>query len=68
MKEALTLYRLTLGQPRQEDMMEMMVRRGVLAESVAKLDLSPPKRSWMVSASSEDAGSVIACGTGTLDP
>lgn len=43
MKEALTLYRLTLGQPRQEDMMEMMVRRGVLADSVAKLDLSPPR-------------------------
>ncbi|MEO8527543.1 MAG: helicase-related protein [Pseudolysinimonas sp.] len=45
LKDALTLYRLTLGQPRQQDMMEMMIRRGVDGESVAKLDLSPPKRS-----------------------
>ena len=44
LKDALTLYRLTLGQPRQQDMLEMMVRRGVEAGAVAKLDLSPPRR------------------------
>jgi hypothetical protein len=44
LKDALTLYRLTLGQPRQQDMLEMMVRRGVGARGVAKLDLSPPRR------------------------
>lgn len=44
LKDALTLYRLTLGQPRQQDMLEMMVRRGVEPAAVAKLDLSPPKR------------------------
>lgn len=43
LKDALTLYRLTLGQPRQQDMLEMMVRRGVEAGAVAKLDLSPPR-------------------------
>jgi hypothetical protein len=44
LKDALTMYRLTLGQPRQEDMLEMMVRRGVKPGTVAKLDLSPPRR------------------------
>ncbi len=44
LKDALTLYRLTLGQPRQEDMLEMMLRRGIEPSNVAKLDLSPPKR------------------------
>lgn len=43
LKDALTLYRLTLGQPRQQDMLEMMQRRGVDGVNVAKLDLSPPK-------------------------
>jgi len=44
LKDALTLYRLTLGQPRQQDMLEMMQRRGVNPSTVAKLDLSPPVR------------------------
>jgi len=44
LKDALTLYRLTLGQPRQQDMLEMMQRRGVDGVDVAKLDLSPPRR------------------------
>ncbi|WP_104177577.1 helicase-related protein [Cryobacterium sp. Y50] len=44
LKDALTLYRLTLGQPRQQDMLEMMQRRGVNPSQVAKLDLSPPVR------------------------
>jgi electron transfer flavoprotein alpha/beta subunit len=44
LKDALTLYRLTLGQPRQQDMLEMMVRRGVEPGAVAKLDLSPPRK------------------------
>lgn len=43
LKDALALYRLTLGQPRQQDMLEMMMRRGVEPSAVAKLDLSPPK-------------------------
>ena len=43
LKDALALYRLTLGQPRQQDMLEMMMRRGVEPSTVAKLDLSPPK-------------------------
>jgi hypothetical protein len=44
LKDALTLYRLTLGQPRQQDLMDMMIRLGVDGRRVAKLDLSPPKR------------------------
>ncbi|EPR75386.1 Helicase [Leifsonia rubra CMS 76R] len=43
MKEALTLYRFTLGQPRQEDMMEILKRRGVDGATLPLLDLSPPK-------------------------
>ena len=42
LKEALTLYRLTLGQPRQEDMLEILERRMVDGSTVALLDLSPP--------------------------
>ena len=42
LKEALTLYRLTLGQPRQEDMLEILKRRGVDGSAVPVLDLSPP--------------------------
>lgn len=41
----LTLYRLTLGQPRQEDMVEILRRRGVDGQEVPMLDLRPPKRS-----------------------
>lgn len=45
MKEALTLYRFTLGQPRQEDMLEILKRRGVDGAALPSLDLSPPKLS-----------------------
>jgi hypothetical protein len=45
MKEALTLYRFTLGQPRQEDMIEILKRRGVDGATLPVLDLSPPKSS-----------------------
>ena len=44
--DALTLYRLTLGQPRQEDMIRLMQQSGVerdLAEGA--IDLRPPGRS-----------------------
>lgn len=39
---ALTLYRLTLGQPRQEDMVELLERRGVATDRLPTIDLSPP--------------------------
>ncbi|MHA6670227.1 helicase C-terminal domain-containing protein [Homoserinimonas sp. A447] len=42
LKEALTLYRLTLGQPRQEDMLEILKQRGVDGSVVPVLDLRPP--------------------------
>ncbi|GHD81929.1 helicase-like protein [Salinibacterium amurskyense] len=45
LREALTLYRLTLGQPRQEDMLEILKRRGVDAASMPVLNLSPPESS-----------------------
>jgi hypothetical protein len=44
LKEALTLYRLTLGQPRQEDMLEILKRRGVDGSAIPILDLRPPHR------------------------
>lgn len=44
LKEALTLYRLTLGQPRQEDMLEILKRQGVDGSAVPVLDLRPPHR------------------------
>lgn len=43
LRSALTLYRLTLGQPRQEDMVEMLQRRGVDGENVPTIDLRPPR-------------------------
>ena len=39
---ALTLYRLTLGQPRQEDMVDLLESRGVGTGRVPTIDLSPP--------------------------
>lgn len=42
LRNDLTLYRLTLGQPRQEDMVEMLAKRGVKAESLPTIDLRPP--------------------------
>lgn len=41
LRDALALYRLTLGQPRQEDMIELMRKRGVNGRAVAAIDLSP---------------------------
>ncbi|MBD3756807.1 MAG: helicase [Microbacterium sp.] len=43
LRSALTLYRLTLGQPRQEDMVDMLAKRGVNGESVPTIDLRPPR-------------------------
>lgn len=44
LRDLLTLYRLMLGQPRQEDMMELLHQRGVAENGVAQLDLRPPSR------------------------
>lgn len=44
LRSALTLYRLTLGQPRQEDMVEMLARRGVEATELPTIDLRAPRR------------------------
>lgn len=42
LRDSLALYRLTLGQPRQEDMVELMKQRGVDGAVVAPIDLRPP--------------------------
>ncbi|MBB2989652.1 hypothetical protein FHR72_001115 [Mycolicibacterium iranicum] len=44
LRDSLTLYRMMLGQPRQEDMMELLRQRGVSESEVAQLDLRPPRR------------------------
>lgn len=44
LRHSLTLYRMMLGQPRQEDMMELLRQRGVSESQVAQLDLRPPSR------------------------
>ena len=44
LRDSLTLYRMMLGQPRQEDMMELLKQRGVTESEVAQLDLRPPRR------------------------
>lgn len=44
LRDSLTLYRMMLGQPRQEDMMELLRQRGVSEDHVAQLDLRPPSR------------------------
>ena len=45
MKRDVALYRLTFGQPRQEDMLEVLRRRGVDADPEAlrsfRIDLAP---------------------------
>lgn len=43
LRSALTLYRLTLGQPRQEDMVDMLAKRGIDGASVPTIDLRPPR-------------------------
>ena len=46
LQDALALYRLAFGQPRQEDMLAALQRRGIVAtpERIAELriDLRPP--------------------------
>ncbi|TPX02691.1 SWF/SNF helicase family protein, partial [Schumannella luteola] len=42
LRSALTLYRLTLGQPRQEDMIDMLARRDVADDALPTIDLRPP--------------------------
>ncbi len=42
LRSALTLYRLTLGQPRQEDMIEMLARRDIVDGELPTIDLRPP--------------------------
>ena len=44
LKKDMTLYRLTLGQPRQEDMLALLEQRGVDPKGVEPLDLRPPHR------------------------
>lgn len=43
LREALTRYRLTLGQPRQEDMVDMLQRRNIDAENLPTINLRPPR-------------------------
>ena len=42
LRSALAQYRLTLGQPRQEDLVDMLVRRGADADELPTIDLRPP--------------------------
>ena len=42
LRKALTMYRLTLGQPRQEDMVELLAKMGAEAEFMPTIDLRPP--------------------------
>jgi Helicase conserved C-terminal domain len=48
LKQNVALYRLTFGQPRQEDMLELLRRSGTASHAVQleelRLDLSPPRR------------------------
>lgn len=44
LREALTYYRLTLGQPRQEDMVEILARRNLDASEIPVINLRPPRR------------------------
>lgn len=47
-KKDVALYRLTFGQPRQEDMLEILKQRYLAADpsdlDAMRLDLSPPRR------------------------
>lgn len=56
LRDSLTLYRMMLGQPRQEDMMELLRQRGVNESEVAQLDLRPPVRGRPATAS--DSGPI----------
>lgn len=44
LKRALALYRLTLGQPRQEDMVGLLLERGADGEALPMIDLRAPSR------------------------
>jgi hypothetical protein len=44
LKDDLALYRLAFGQPRQEDLIELLRRRGTTATTVTGVDLRPPRR------------------------
>lgn len=43
LRDSLALYRLTLGQPRQEDMVDLLRKRGVDGASAPTIDLHPPQ-------------------------
>ncbi len=43
LRDDLALYRLTLGQPRQEDMVELLRKRGVDGSDAPTIDLHPPR-------------------------
>jgi len=45
LRDDLALYRLTLGQPRQEDMVELLRKRGVDGNRAPTIDLHPPRSS-----------------------
>lgn len=49
LKASLALYRLAFGQPRQEDLVQLVRRQGVTADNES-LDLRPPKRTTVTSA------------------
>lgn len=42
LRSAPALYRLTLGQPRQEDLVDMLARRGADADELPTIDLRAP--------------------------
>lgn len=44
LKDALVSYRLALGQPRQEDMLELLDKRGIDGSTIPPIDLRAPKR------------------------
>ncbi|WP_269451789.1 hypothetical protein [Tessaracoccus coleopterorum] len=37
------MYRLALGQPRQEDMLSLLQQRGISGGDVPTIDLRPPR-------------------------
>lgn len=43
LRDDLALYRLTLGQPRQEDMVDLLRKRGVDGDTAPTIDLRPPR-------------------------
>ena len=43
LRDALALYRLTLGQPRQEDMVSLLSQAGVDGSKAPPIDLRPPR-------------------------